>query len=59
MNGENRVLDIMLATEGILDLTGLDLRGERVEGGLEIVFDRLALADPVDQNSEIIRLPPQ
>ncbi len=45
--------------EHLLDLAGLDLGREGVEGGREVVLHRLALVDPIDEDAEVLRLPPQ
>ncbi len=47
----------MLAAERLLDLAGLDLGREGVEGGSDVLLDRLALPDPVDEDAEVLRLP--
>ena len=59
MNGDDGVPAIVLAAEHLLDLAGLDLLIERVEGGPELRIDRFAGIGPLDEHGEVVALPAQ
>ena len=54
MDGDDRVLAIVLAAEHLLGLAGVDFRRQIVEAAREIVGDRLARLRPLDQHAEIL-----
>ena len=53
MDGDDGVLAVVLAAEHLLGFTGVDLRGEIVEGAAEIVGNRLPGLGPFGENGEI------
>jgi hypothetical protein len=56
VDGHDRALAIVLATEHLLGFAGVDLGGEVVEGASEILGDRLAGLGPLDEHVEIVEL---
>ncbi len=54
MDGDDRVLPIVLAAEHLLDFAGVDLSGQLVEGAAEIVGDGLSRFGPFDEHGEIV-----
>ena len=56
MDGDDRVLAIVLAAEHLLDLAGLHFLIERVERLAELGVDRLAGFGPFDEHGEIVAL---
>ena len=54
MDGDDRVLAIVLAAEHLLDLAGLHFLVERVDPGDELVVHRLAGLGPFEQDREIV-----
>ena len=56
MDGEDRVLAIVLAAEHLPDLAGLHLLLERIEGLAEFGVDRFAGLRPLDEHGEIVAL---
>ena len=56
MDGDDRVLAIVLAAEHLLDLAGLHFLVERLERLRELGVHRLAGLGPFDQHGEIVAL---
>jgi hypothetical protein len=56
MNGQDRVLAIVLAAEHLLDLAGLHLLLERIERLTELGIDRFAGFRPFGEHGEIVAL---
>ena len=56
MDGDDRVLAIVLAAEHLLDLAGLHFLLERIERLAELGVDRLAGLGPFDEHGEIVAL---
>jgi hypothetical protein len=54
MDGDDRVLAIVLTAEHLLGFSGLDLDGEIVEGACEVVEHRLTGLGPLGQHAEIL-----
>jgi hypothetical protein len=57
MDGDDRVLAIVLAAEHLFDLAGLHLLVERVERLAEVLVDRLTGFGPLDEDRQILALP--
>ena len=56
MDGDDRVLAIVLAAEHLLDLAGLHFLIERVEPLGELGVDRLPRLGPFDEHGEVVAL---
>jgi len=59
MDGDDRILAIVLTAEHFLDLGGLDFLIERVEALRELGVDSFAGFRPFDQNGQVVALPAQ
>jgi hypothetical protein len=59
MDRDDGVLLVHLAAEHRADFTRLDVAAERFQAALEVARDVLALAGPVDEDAEVVRLPAQ
>jgi hypothetical protein len=59
MDRDDGVLLVHLAAEHRADFTRLDVTAERFQAALEVARDVLALAGPVDEDAEVVRLPAQ
>ena len=46
----------MLAAKHLLGFSGVDLRGERVEGALEVPADIFPAARPFEQHAKVVEL---
>jgi hypothetical protein len=55
MDGDDRVLAIVLTAEHLLDFAGFDLRRQFVERAAQVVRDRLAGLRPLDEHVEIFQ----
>jgi hypothetical protein len=54
MDGDDRVLAIVLAAEHLLGFAGFDFRGQVVEPLRQVVEDRLTGLRPLDEDGEIV-----
>jgi hypothetical protein len=54
MNGDDRVLAIVLAAEHLFDLTALHLLVELIQPLRQIAVDRLAGVGPFEQDGEVV-----
>jgi hypothetical protein len=54
MDGDDRVLSIVLAAEHLLDLAGLHFLVECLDSGDELVVHRLAGRGPFEQHREVV-----
>ena len=59
MDGDDGVAVVVLAAEHLLDLGGLNLRSQLIEGGPEVLENPLTLRGPLDEDLEIIASLPE